>query len=283
MAETTSLTKQDFEILQIIIELIKKNLSYPDEPKSFILNLLEYFFNPTKKRSSLLKYMNKLPNLNLLNQFNIESLASNELILILPIGINKKILITPEGYMKYIKFIINEDEYNILIKIINDTYKKYSYHKLYRFKKEEMLKDKHIAILLFFLLNRSIDENNAYIINEIYDEDIIEKIVNAYLMKNTQIIEYYALTYYLVETKRILGDIAFNKKPKYYLKSKHIDYIILSIKKQTKYDTLFNKKWFNLKNEYKKNLTILRSKNNSHYSLSWEISLDEKLQNKIGE
>ena len=105
MVEIASLTIKDFEILKIIIELMKKNLSYPDEPKLFILYLLEHFFNPTKKRSSLLKLMNKLPNLDLLNQFNIELLTTKELILILPIGVNKKLLITPEGYMNHIKYI----------------------------------------------------------------------------------------------------------------------------------------------------------------------------------
>lgn len=239
--------------------------------------IIDELFNPTKKRSSLLNLIKKAPFAEEFSKHDVERLETLGLVITLPDAFGKRVTITPEGIILLERLKKDNISYEELEKIAYNRYRNFCFHKIERLRKEEELKSKHIAVLLFFLLNGSIGEHNSYKVHSYEDYSNLERIVRSYLSdESVEIEDNYALKYYLVEAKRILGDIAFNKKPNYYLKEETLDYVIESVRKEVEKDRSFKQKWERFKNCYKDNITFLRTRGNSYYSTTWEMELDKK-------
>jgi len=239
--------------------------------------MINELFNPTKKRSSLHGLIKKMPLAEKFSEQDVERLEILGYVITLPNVFGKRVTITPEGIMIIELYREGRVSYEKLKDISYDRYRRFCFHKIERLRKKEELKPKHIAVLLFFLLNGSIGESKSYKVHSYEDLSYLERIVRSYLSdKHVDVEDNYALKYFLVEAKRILGDIAFNKKPDYYLKEDTLDYVIESIRSEVKKDTSFKKKWEHIKNSYKENITFLRTRGNSYYSTTWEMELDTK-------
>jgi len=239
--------------------------------------IIDELFNPTKKRSSLLRLMKKMPFVKSFPEQVVERLESLGYVITLPDTFGKRVTITPEGIMILEQYRKDQISYEKLKDVIYNRYRKFCFHKIERLRKKEKLKSKHIAVLLFFLLNGSIGESKSYKARSYEDLSYLERIVRSYLSdKHVDAEDNYALKYFLVEAKRILGDVAFNKKPDYYLREETLDHVIESIRNDVKKDASFQKKWERFKNCYKENVTFLRTRGNSYYSTTWEMELDTR-------
>jgi len=265
--------------LCVIYEDQKNILKLDEDYEKAILQLLELIFNPTKKRSTLLDTLGKLKNVE--NYPYTDILKEHNYIVVIPTGVNNKISITPEGII-YISNLTN-DEKNLLQQKVYDEYRNHTMHKLNLFYRKEALRRQHVAILLFLLLNNSISEDRAFIVQDISDKQYVEKIINPFLGKNENDIKsLYAFNYYLVEVKRILGNVVENKKNTYYLYEKSIPYIINSIKDVLNNEDISVQDWIDFKRNYKNNIAYLRINKNSHYKKSWENYLDRTIFNING-
>jgi len=258
----------------------KSSFHFSESYEESIKQLVEEIFKPLKTRSSLLKAQRKMPNAAEFSEESLKELEVTGYVFRIPSIYEDKITITPEGlaFLASRETGLALDNFN---KVIFDLYRKHCYHQIRRLVKKETLKPKHIAILLFFLLNGSIGYDKAYVLGvNKEDRDCIERVVVAYLESRTNILtvhENYSLDYYLVEAKRILGDVIYNDKPRYFLKREELSLILKAVQQATNHDSQFPTRWASLREEYRKNLTYLRSRNNSHYSASWALELDNLL------
>ena len=239
--------------------------------------IIDRVFNPSKKRSSLLRLTRKMPYIKDFPKNDIDELEKQGHVVTLPTAFGDRVTITPEGIIFLESYKKYGSQLEKLKKVAYQSYKEHCFHKIKRLRKKEKLKTKHISILLFFLLNSSIGENKPYKISSYEDKSHLERIVRSYIYdKQFEVEDNYALSYYLVEAKRILGDIAFNKKPIYYLRKETLDYVLDSISMAVKNDSSFPERWRRLKKAYRESITFLRTRGNSYYTTSWEMELDKK-------
>jgi hypothetical protein len=268
----------EIEILRKIWKNQKHMMNLPEDRGLALKMVIEEIFNPSRKRSSLLELTNRMPILNDFPKEDVKNLERQGYIISIPMALGNRLTITPEGIITiegYGKDVQHGENFE---KIAYDSYRKHCFHKIERLRKKEDLKPKHIGILLFFLLNGSIGKKKSYQVRSYEDSLCLEKIVRSYMTdEHITIEDNYALKYFLVEAKRILGDIAFNRKPHYYLKEETLDYVLDSIRNQVKGDAAFKERWARLKREYKENITFLRMRKNSNYATSWEMELNRKL------
>lgn len=249
------------------------SMSIPDSRIHALEVLIGKVFNPAKKRSTLLKIAREMPYAKDFSENDIEILESYGYVVTVPTTLGKRVTVTPEGLISLEQHEKGISDFN-LKEMVYQSYRKYCFHKIERLKKKEELKPKHIGVLLFFLLNGSIGQNKSYKVRSYEDLSYLEGIVRSYISDSYEVRDNYALKYYLVEAKRILGDIAVNKKPNYYLREETLGYVLESIGKEVKRDKSFHKRWERLKNAYRENGTLLRMRGNSYYTTSWEMELD---------
>ena len=267
----------EIETLRKIWKNQKYMMNLPEDRGLALKMVLEEIFNPRRKRSSLLELTNRLPILNDFSKEDVKTLERQGYIISIHTALGNRLTITPEGIIAIEEYDTDAQLGENFRKIAYDSYRKHCFHKIERLRKKEDLKPKHIGILLFFLLNGSIGKKKSYKVRSYEDSLCLEKIVRSYISEEyTEIEDNYALKYFLVEAKRILGDVAFNKKPYYYLKEKTLDYVLESIQNQANQDRAFKKRWNRLKRAYRENITFLRMRENSYYTTSWEMELDSK-------
>lgn len=274
------MTQKEAETLRQIWKSQKLSMDLPGSPIQALQVLITKVFNPTKKRSSLLSITQKMPYANDFTRNDVERLESYGYIVTIPTASEKKVTITPEGIIGLEQYQNELSDFRILQEVAYKKYREFSFHKIERLRKEEKLKPKHIAVLLFFLLNGSIGLSKAYQVRSPDDSSYLEKIVGSFISDDYEVSNDYTLKYYLVEAKRILGDVAFNKKPNYYLKEKTLDYVLNSIQKEVKGNRSFYLMWKRLKGAYRENVTFLRTRGNSYYTTKWEMELDRLFLNK---
>lgn len=272
--------QKEVETLRQIWKSQKLSMNLLGSPAQALEVLIKKVFNPTKKRSSLLSITQKMPYAHDFAKNDVERLEYYGYIVTIPTASEKRVTITPEGLIGLERYQNKVSDYRILREVAYKNYREFCFHKIKRLRKEEKLKPKHIAVLLFFLLNGSIGPEKAYKVRSPDDSLYLEKIVGSFVSDNYEVRNDYALKYYLVEAKRILGDVAFNKKPCYYLKQKTIDYVLESIRKEVKVNPNFYIMWKRLKGAYRDNVTFLRTRENSHYTTRWEMELDGLFWNK---
>lgn len=219
-----------------------------------------------------------MPSVFLFSEKDVEYLESNGYVVTLPDGHSEKVTITPEGLVFLISLENRIDKAQQIKRFVCSMYKQHCFHQIERLKKKETLKPKHVGVLLFFLLNKSIGRENTYRIDNYEDKVCIDRVVQSYRNGPTsEIGETYSLRYYLVEAKRILGDIIYNDYPNYYIKRDSTDYVIESIAKAAQKDSKFSLRWKWLKEAYQANITYIRTRHNSFYSASWELELERRI------
>jgi hypothetical protein len=263
----------NLQILKRLWNLERKNFGFSEDYEEAIGQIIDEVFNPLKTRGSLLRIQREMPSSKDFPAESIKDLESLEYVVTLPSIHEERITITPEG----LAYLANS-EMNIslgtLQNLISSLYRKHCFHQIRRLGKKETLKPKHVGVILFFLLNGSIGEEKAYIVENSGDKECVDRVVRAFLGgSEARVDQSYALEYYLVEAKRILGDVIHNVRPKYFLKWQDLDYIVESVAKTSIKDLDFSTHWNSLVHEYHRNLTYLRSRKNSYHTASWEMEL----------
>jgi hypothetical protein len=265
--------------LSTLLEKERRAFAFDVNREKVLNQLIERIFNPLRTRGTLLKELRIMPLATDFVKEHLIKLDKLGYVAVLPDGAIERVTITPEGLVALAYIQGNFKESHLLENQMNKRYSEFCHHQINRLKKKELLKPKHIAVLLFLLLNGSIGKNNAYKVSSNEDVFCIERIVQCFLTGSISNIEdAYSLRYYLVEAKRILGNVVYNRSPSYFIQENGEGLILQSIQRSIKKDPDFIEKWERLKASYQSNITYLRAKQNSFYSATREYELDRQLR-----
>ena len=280
--ENREIRKMEVKTLHRIWNDQQRMMGLPRNRVIALRMVIEKIFNPSKKRSSLLQMTNSMPVVVDFPEEDVKNLERFGYVISIPTALGNRLTITPEGIIAIDVFEKDVCTVEALKGIAYDSYRKHCLHKINRLRRKEELLPKHAAVILFFLLNGSIGEGKAYQVRSYEDSLYLERIVRSYVTEEyAEVEENYALKYFLVEAKRILGNVAVNRKPYYYLREETLDYVLDSIHRHIKKDGVFRARWIRLKGKYKENITFLRMRRNSHYTTSWEMELDRRFLEEL--
>lgn len=229
-----------------------------DDYEKFINNLLD-FFNPKKNPVTLIKIIEKLPSKakvledEIINEEEMEELYENNIIYIINRTNKEHLLLTPEGLIFYFAlinsrnyddiyrlntFLIQNYEKYLLNNFRNFIFKKFD---LFQTKKEGVtLNFKDIGILLFFLVNGSIDKERAFTREELHSERAINCVVQAFFedkefdeeKRNKIRIRVLQSDISLLGPK--IGYVIHNEKSTYFLRSKDLPLLLKILKENIK-------------------------------------------------
>lgn len=223
------------------------------------ITLLLDFFDPKKNPNTRIKVIEQLPSKarileeNIIYEEDIEELYNNNVLYIIERTNIEYLLLTPEGLVFYIA-IINSKRYddvyrlNSLIiqnyeKFLLNNFRKFIFKKfdLYQTKKEGIILNfKDIGIILFFLVNGSIDKDKSFTRDDINSEKALNCAIHAFFEneefdeeKRSKVrIRILQSDISLLNSK--IGYIVYNEKSTYYLRSKDLPFLLKILKENIK-------------------------------------------------
>lgn len=303
------LNESDYEkilsLLGLIWDNFKTHLIIKESEDNIYENQIDGlidFYNPKKNPATRIKIIESLPSMSKI--LADEIIDKKQLLDLLQVSIlyivkrvNKEyLLLTPEGLIFYFALLDSrkyDDIYRLNTKLIQN-YEKYFLNKLREFifekfrllqtKKEGVVLDfKDMGILLFFLVNGSIDEEKAFTREDIRSERALNCVVHSFHV-NKELTEEERINYRirvlqsdvsLLQNK--IGYVVHNKESTYFLKSIDLPYIYTILKETIK---VKNKKqlisrWKSFQKEYNYWRPILRQNNICFYD-RFEVEKMEK-------
>ncbi|KKM21802.1 hypothetical protein LCGC14_1631770 [marine sediment metagenome] len=272
------------------------------------LNTLIDFYDPKKNPATRLKAIEKLPSYDIINEkINIskdqfQNMLELKIIYEIKRTSNNHLLLTPEGFIFYLA-LINSKNYDDIYrlntfviqnyeKMLFEKYREYVFEKFENLQIEEdieiNLSNKEIAILLFFLINGSIGEENMFKRNSMEVEIAINCIVQAF-NKNIEMNEETRYNEEIVPIRILQRDLStlqkkiryaiYSEKSIYYLKVQEKDYVISSLRKvlENKERNEMIGRWNNLIKEYNYWRPLLRQENVCFYDFNAVNSIEKDI------
>ena len=279
-----------------------------NKEKNYDLQIKEYlsFFDPKKVPATRLKIVNKLPSRNmilsknLIEEKEIEELNRYKIIDIIK-RVNKYyLIITPEGLIFYFALLESknyDDIYrlNTLIlqkyeKLLLNKFREFIFQKISFIQTKEdkiTLNNLDIGILLFFLVNGSIDQEKAFIRESMDLERALNTIVYSFY-KNKEFseeertdIKIRVLQSDLSLLQSKIGYIIHSEKKVFFLKSEDLTFIFNVLKegiKEKNKDDIISR-WNFFLNEYNHWRPILRQSNMCFYDRFEVKKIEEEILN----
>ena len=294
---------EKYDILKNFLQNIwietKKLLKIKDKEKSnyimLITELLEYY-NPKRTPASCLKIIEKLPSLkdiealNIITEEDLRKLDELKIIYIIKRADNEFPLLTPEGLIFYFA-LIESKKYNDLYRLNTLIIQKYEKLLLNKFRnfilekfinfqitKDETpsLSKKDVGIILFFLVNGSVDENKAFTRESKDSEKALNCIIQAF-NEDLDMNDEFRNDLKIVPIRILQSDISVldkkmrypfhNEKSIYYLKSKHLNFVLKTLKKAVElieFDEI-KSRWEHFMKEYNYWRPLLRQNKVCYY------------------
>ena len=274
-----------------------------DDNYSEQLNKLIDFYDPKKNPATRLKFVEKLPSYDIINEgINIskdqyQNMLELNIIYEIKRTSSSHLLLTPEGLIFYLALINYDNVYRLntfvvqnFEKILFEKYREFVFEKFENLQIEEdieiNLSNKEIAILLFFLINGSIGEENLFKRSTMEVEIAINCIVQAFnnniemneeTRYNEEIVPIRILQRDLSTLQKKIRYAIYSEKSIYYLKVKERDYVISTLRKvlENKERNEIIERWNNLIKEYNYWRPLLRQENVCFYDFN-TVNIIEK-------
>ena len=302
-----------YERIKNLLELIWEKFKQisevngiPEENYNEQINNLLDFYNPKKNPATRIKIIENLPSKaklleeDIINEEEVEELHKNNIIYIIKRTDNDYLLLTPEGLIFYFALVNskNYDDIYRLNTLLIQNYEKYLLNNLrnFIFKKFDLfhtkregvnLNFKDIGILLFFLVNGSIDKQKAFTREDLRSERAINCVVQAFYKnkefneeKRSKIrIRVLQSDVSLLDSK--LGYVIHNKKSTYFLRSKDLPLLLNilkeNIRSQKKEEII--SRWNSFLKEYDYWRPLLRQNNICFYDRFEVKKIEEEILN----
>lgn len=278
----------------------------PEENYDEQINNLLDFYSPKKNPATRIKIIENLPSKtklleeDIINKEEVEELQENNIIYIIKRTDYDYLLLTPEGLIFYFALVNskNYDDIYRLNTLLIQNYEKYLLNNLrnFIFKKFDLfqtksegvnLNFKDIGILLFFLVNGSIDKEKAFTREDLRSERAINCVVQAFY-KNKELdeekrnkirIRVLQSDVSLLDSK--IGYVIHNKKSTYFLRSKDIPLLLNilkeNIRSQKKEEII--SRWDSFLKEYDYWRPLLRQNNICFYDRFEVKKIEEEILN----
>jgi len=245
--------------------------------------IVKSIFNPAKKRSSRFAAFAKLPIIPLAENDSLVNLARKSgLILVLSVAKTTRFTVTPEAILAL--DVVGKDGdsgklgFTEALVHLNEIYRELIFAKVVTGEKLKTLALKHIAIVLFLLMNGSVGEQKPCVADSQEKKFVIEEIVLSFIEgPEAQVKDIYAFSYYLVEAKEVLGDVIYNSASRYYVKSDSIDYVLDMMKRALAQVPNAKRRWEWMKASYDLNGSFLRAKGISFSRTSDLLRIERRL------
>ena len=276
----------------------RKTLDLPYNIDESLHRILDLYFNPFRRKSSLRTAIHRLPTVqNLILRFDkdlVSFLSENKLLFTIAEREQEYITLTPEGVA--IAFLI--DKYGVdsalsydLMKsedqeriesILYENYRNHSLRNLQKMahysKEEKHLGVNQLSITLFLLVNGSTGIDRAFKIESAEVQEAVEEIILAFVSDvEKKAKKVYPFNWYLTTAKRVLGNVFFNKYPLYYIYEEKVDKVREEVVESAKRIQDFPDRWNRFLREYEKQRPIFRSYGISHFSKSKTLELEHKV------
>ncbi len=290
-------------ILASVWTLESKRLHLSSDYKAGLVQLINTLFDPKKKLSAIAITVDGLPDsaavvqdLNSLSP-TLEELEDQGFLRIIHTRSEKKVTITPEGLV--LLDLLETPHYSgsycyldpdILAQRLSELLGLYSQkisHHLIRLEKSHhaRINMAEVGLLLFFLVNGSIGEENAC--NNVDSEtaQTIETIVRSFLGDRVaKRNELHWRGWYLTEANRKLGGVIVNQEPIYYLKPNAVSLVEDEVSARVTEDansySFFLNGWQRLIEAYQKGRSLLEKQAIGHYSQSRADSILRRVKNQ---
>lgn len=277
-----------------------------DNDYSEQLNKLIDFYDPKKNPATRLKFIEKLPSYDIINEkINInkdqyQNMLELKIIYEIKRTSSSHLLLTPEGLIFYLA-LINSKNYDDVYrlntfvvqnyeKMLFEKYREFVFEKFENLQIEEdidvNLSNKEIAILLFFLVNGSIGEEKMFKRSSMEIEIAINCIVQAF-NKNIELNEETRYNEEIVPIRILQRDLStlqkkiryaiYSEKSIYYLKVQEIEYLISTLRRvlENKERNEMRGRWKNLIKEYNYWRPLLRQESVCFYDFN-TVNIIEK-------
>jgi len=297
------------EFLNLLWENVKKilRISATEESK-IILDLFEKFYHPKKLPTTKLKILEQLPvkkfyikNTSISNA-DLDKLKENQIYQSISRGDDEYLIITPEGYGFFValknskqydnKFRLNSWIIKNYEKFISNIYREITFEKILKLetKKDGKIGLKEVAIILFFLINGSINKDAAFHRENTELDRAINSIVQAFLQNknfsdsdryNEKIVPLRILHRDIPTLNEQMGYPIYNNKGKYYIKSEmEKERIVKRIKtaiRQIQKPAEIWERWHAFKKEYEHWRYILRQNSVCFYDQKNEFMIENEI------
>jgi len=283
---------QAFELLIRIWEKERQVLDLSLETENSVAKLIDVFFNPYRRSSSLVREAQELPEISNLPYYREELLSlliKNDLVVIFGDEARKTVTLTPEGAI-----LANISIHHSLNKAYDLTFLSFFDNFLYNsyrsnclklvqnvarsMSEEKNLGVKQLSISLFLLINGSIGKAKAFSIESKDVENAAEKVISAFVNPDsTSMKQGYAFNWYLTTANKIMDDVFYNKKPRYFIYEEKADKVTEFVLKSVRGITDFRKRWMRFVDEYEKQRPLLKLHNVSFFSTSGLLDLEQKI------
>ncbi len=280
-----------------------ERLHVSSDYKAGLVQLINTLFDPKKKLSAIAITIDSLPDttaiiqdLNSLSP-TLEELEDQGFLRIIHTRTAKKVTITPEG-LTLLDLLetahYSENHYyldpDILAQRLSQLLGLYSQkisHHLVRLEKSQYARINmaEVGLLLFFLVNGSIGEENACKNVDSETAQTIETIVRSFpgdsVAKRNEL---HWRGWYLTEANRKLGGVIVNQEPLYYLKPNAVslveDEVCSRVTKDANSYSSFLNGWQRLIKAYQKGRSLLEKQAIGHYSQSRADSILRRIKNQ---
>lgn len=268
-----------------------------------LVELTDALFDPKKKLSAVAITVERLPDASsIFPDFQalpptLEELEEQGFLRLVRTRKGKKLTLTPEGLVLldlletahysgshcYINADLLAQRLSELLGLYNG---KLSYH-LFRLEKSllDRINMAEVGLLLFFLINGSVGEENACRNVDPETAQTVETIVRSFagdsMGKRTEL---HWRGWYLTEANRKLGGVIVNQEPIYYLKPSAVslveDEICARVTEDAKSYSFFLNGWQRLIGAYQKGRSLLEKQSIGHYSQSRADSILNRQKNQ---
>jgi hypothetical protein len=283
---------QAFDLLKKIWATEKQALNLSFETEKSVAELINRFFNPFRRSSSLVHEAQRLPEISDLPYFKEELLnllLSNSLVVIFGDKKKKSVTLTPEGAIlaNISLFSAQNSVYDLASLSYFDNFL-YNYYRSSCLKLAQNVSDslseekdlgiKQLSISLFLLINGSIGESKAFSIESRDAEKAAENVISAFVNANRDVIKQgYAFNWYLTTANKVMDDVFYNKKPRYYIYEEKAERVVDIVLKSAKGITDFRQRWVLFVAEYEKQRPLLKLHGVSFFSTSRLLDLEQKI------
>ncbi len=280
-----------------------KRLHIASDYKDGLAQLIDALFDPKKKLSVIAITIDSLPDASGIIQDltflspTLEELEEQGFIRLIQTRTAKKVTVTPEGltlldlletaHHSGTQCYLDPDILAQRLSELLGLYNQKMSHHLVRLEKSrhERISMAEVGLLLFFLVNGSIGEENACKNVDSETAQTIETIVRSFaggsIAKRNEL---HWRGWYLTEANRKLGGVIVNQEPIYYLKPSAVslveDEVCDRATENTNSYSFFLSGWQRLIETYQKGRLLLEKQSIGHYSQSRADSILGRVKNQ---
>lgn len=306
LPQMRSLKKEYAHSLRVVLgeiwRLERESLALaPTYPES-LEQLVDALFDPKKKLSAIAGKVELLPNVSALSTLlisaksSLEELRDRGLLWLIQTRRAKKVTITPEGlilldllasaHLRGNHYYLDADLLGQKLSKLLDMYGAKMLSQLAKVERSyrEELNMAEVGLLLFFLINGSIGEEQACRNVDEETAQTVETIVRAYSGSDKRKRhELHWRGWFLTEANRKLGGVLVNREPVYYLKPDSVsvveDAIVSRVTKDSASFTSFLEGWRRLNEVYLTSRPVLEKHGIAHFSRSRADSIYYRIEN----